>query len=114
MTKTLGVGIIGCGNISTTYLTLAPLFDRIFYGYGDYFIRLLLAAWRAQWRILEVPVGEAPVELPLAGQNGPHQVHCAPGRTLRGEREAEEAEAEVDSCCVRESRHDSLWTPPSS
>ncbi len=39
-----------------TLLTLAPLFDKIFYGYGDYFIRLLLAAWRAQWRILEVPV----------------------------------------------------------
>ena len=29
MTKTLGVGIIGCGNISTTYLTLAPLFKGI-------------------------------------------------------------------------------------
>jgi len=26
MTKDLGVGIIGCGNISTAYLTLAPLF----------------------------------------------------------------------------------------
>src|SRR5436190_7954192 len=26
MTKVLGVGIIGCGNISTTYLRLAPLF----------------------------------------------------------------------------------------
>ena len=26
MTRTLGVGIIGCGNISTTYFTLAPLF----------------------------------------------------------------------------------------
>ena len=37
-------------------LTLAPLFDRIFYGYGDYFIRLLLAAWRGGWKILEVPV----------------------------------------------------------
>jgi dolichol-phosphate mannosyltransferase len=33
-----------------------PLFDRIFYGYGDYFIRLLLVAWRSNWRILEVPV----------------------------------------------------------
>ena len=32
------------------------LFDRIFYGYGDYFIRLLLVAWRSNWRILEVPV----------------------------------------------------------
>jgi dolichol-phosphate mannosyltransferase len=31
-------------------------FDRIFVGYGDYFIRLLLAAWRSRWRILEVPV----------------------------------------------------------
>ncbi len=31
-------------------------FDKIFYGYGDYFIRLLLMAWRADWKILEVPV----------------------------------------------------------
>ncbi|MDF1610386.1 Gfo/Idh/MocA family oxidoreductase [Hoeflea sp. YIM 152468] len=29
MTKVLGVGIIGCGNISTTYLGLAPLFRGI-------------------------------------------------------------------------------------
>ena len=29
MSKTLGVGIIGCGNISTTYLKLAPLFKNI-------------------------------------------------------------------------------------
>lgn len=36
--------------------SLAPLFPAIFYGYGDYFIRLLLAAWRQDWRILEVPV----------------------------------------------------------
>ncbi len=35
---------------------LAPIADRIFYGYGDYFIRLLLVAWRHDWRILEVPV----------------------------------------------------------
>ncbi|MCC6168622.1 MAG: glycosyltransferase [Caldilineaceae bacterium] len=35
---------------------LQPLFPRIFYGYGDYFIRLLLLAWRSNWRILEVPV----------------------------------------------------------
>lgn len=35
---------------------LAPLFPAIFYGYGDYFIRLLLAAWRQEWKILEVPV----------------------------------------------------------
>jgi dolichol-phosphate mannosyltransferase len=35
---------------------LVPLFDKIFYGYGDYFIRLLLAAWRRDWKILEVPV----------------------------------------------------------
>ncbi len=35
---------------------LAPLFPNIFYGYGDYFIRLLLVAWRSDWRILEVPV----------------------------------------------------------
>ena len=26
MSKTLGVGVIGCGNISATYLKLAPLF----------------------------------------------------------------------------------------
>jgi dolichol-phosphate mannosyltransferase len=37
-------------------LHLAPKFDRIFYGYGDYFIRLLLVAWRAEWKILEIPV----------------------------------------------------------
>mgnify|MGYP002682457378 FL=1 len=36
--------------------SLAPLFPSIFYGYGDYFIRLLLVAWRSDWRILEVPV----------------------------------------------------------
>lgn len=36
--------------------SLAPLFPRIFYGYGDYFIRLLLVAWRSDWKILEVPV----------------------------------------------------------
>jgi len=36
--------------------SLAPLFPAIFYGYGDYFIRLLLAAWRQDWKILEVPV----------------------------------------------------------
>jgi dolichol-phosphate mannosyltransferase len=35
---------------------LQPKFERIFYGYGDYFIRLLLAAWRNNWKILEVPV----------------------------------------------------------
>lgn len=35
---------------------LQPRFDRIFYGYGDYFIRLLLMAWRSHWKILEVPV----------------------------------------------------------
>lgn len=37
-------------------LQLQPLFPRIFYGYGDYFIRLLLTAWRSNWKILEVPV----------------------------------------------------------
>ena len=31
-------------------------FDRVFHGYGDYFIRLLLTAWRSNWKILEVPV----------------------------------------------------------
>ena len=35
---------------------LNPVAGRIFYGYGDYFIRLLLAAWRREWQILEVPV----------------------------------------------------------
>jgi dolichol-phosphate mannosyltransferase len=35
---------------------LANIFDKIFYGYGDYFIRLLLVAWRRNWKILEVPV----------------------------------------------------------
>jgi predicted dehydrogenase len=29
MTKTFGVGIIGCGNISTTYFSLAPLFKGL-------------------------------------------------------------------------------------
>ena len=37
-------------------LELAPRFPQIFYGYGDYFIRLLLMAWRRDWKILEVPV----------------------------------------------------------
>ncbi len=37
-------------------VALAPRFDRIFYGYGDYFIRLLVTAWRSNWKILEVPV----------------------------------------------------------
>lgn len=36
--------------------SLAPLFGSIFYGYGDYFIRLLLVAWRSDWKILEAPV----------------------------------------------------------
>lgn len=31
-------------------------FDQVFYGYGDYFIRLLLIAWNSNWKILEVPV----------------------------------------------------------
>ncbi|CAN5703146.1 hypothetical protein BH10CHL1_BH10CHL1_21550 [soil metagenome] len=38
------------------FFQLAPKFDKIFYGYGDYFIRLLLMAWRSNWKILEVPV----------------------------------------------------------
>ena len=29
MAKTLGVGIIGCGNISAAYMRLAPLFKSI-------------------------------------------------------------------------------------
>ena len=29
MTKELGVGIIGCGNISTTYFSLSPLFKGL-------------------------------------------------------------------------------------
>jgi len=36
--------------------SLRPRFDRIFYIYGDYFIRLPLVVWRTNWRILEVPV----------------------------------------------------------
>ncbi|MBI1297788.1 glycosyltransferase [bacterium] len=40
----------------TNLFHLQPKFDRIFYGYGDYFIRLLLMAWRSDWKILEVPV----------------------------------------------------------
>jgi len=39
-----------------TLFQLQPKFERIFYGYGDYFIRLLLLAWRSNWKILEVPV----------------------------------------------------------
>lgn len=38
------------------FFELAPKFNKIFYGYGDYFIRLLLMAWRSNWKILEVPV----------------------------------------------------------
>ena len=30
--------------------------DQIFYGYGDYFIRLLVVGWRWGWRMLEIPV----------------------------------------------------------
>ena len=30
--------------------------DRIFYGYGDYFIRLLMVGWRRGWSLLEIPV----------------------------------------------------------
>jgi dolichol-phosphate mannosyltransferase len=30
--------------------------DRIFVGYGDYFIRLLLVVWRKGYKLLEVPV----------------------------------------------------------
>lgn len=35
---------------------LEPLFAQIFYGYGDYFIRLLMMAWRNHWSLLEIPV----------------------------------------------------------
>lgn len=35
---------------------LESMADRIFYGYGDYFIRLLYVAWCKEWSILEVPV----------------------------------------------------------
>lgn len=38
------------------FFQMAALFDAIFYGYGDYFIRLLYVAWRKHWKILEVPV----------------------------------------------------------
>jgi dolichol-phosphate mannosyltransferase len=30
--------------------------ERVFQGYGDYFIRLLLYAYRQGWRLLEIPV----------------------------------------------------------
>jgi dolichol-phosphate mannosyltransferase len=30
--------------------------DQVFYGYGDYFIRLLTVGWRRGWRMLEIPV----------------------------------------------------------
>jgi dolichol-phosphate mannosyltransferase len=30
--------------------------DQIFYGYGDYFIRLLMVGWKRGWRMLEIPV----------------------------------------------------------
>jgi dolichol-phosphate mannosyltransferase len=36
-------------------LTLLP-FDKIFWGYGDYFFRLLLLAQRAKMRVIQVPV----------------------------------------------------------
>ena len=35
---------------------LSPLYAKLFYGYGDYFIRLLLVAWQRNWKIIEVPV----------------------------------------------------------
>lgn len=38
------------------FFELTSMFDKIFYGYGDYFIRLLFVAWRSNWKILEVPV----------------------------------------------------------
>lgn len=38
------------------FFQLTPLFNTIFYGYGDYFIRLLYVAWGKNWKILEVPV----------------------------------------------------------
>ena len=38
------------------FFELESKFDKIFYGYGDYFIRLLLLAWRKNWTIIEVPV----------------------------------------------------------
>ncbi|MFQ5577226.1 MAG: dolichol-phosphate mannosyltransferase, partial [Anaerolineae bacterium] len=30
--------------------------DQIFYGYGDYFIRLIMVAWQRGYNMLEVPV----------------------------------------------------------
>lgn len=41
---------------SNRLFELQGRFDKIFYGYGDYFIRLLYVAWRRDWKILEVPV----------------------------------------------------------
>lgn len=36
-------------------LVSMPL-DDIFYGYGDYFIRLIIVAWKRRYKMLEVPV----------------------------------------------------------
>lgn len=41
--------------IKRQYLFLLP-FDKIFYGYGDYFIRLTYLARRLKFKILEIPV----------------------------------------------------------
>jgi dolichol-phosphate mannosyltransferase len=30
--------------------------DQIYYGYGDYFIRLLMVAHKREYRMLEIPV----------------------------------------------------------
>lgn len=38
------------------FVELGSKTDRVFHGYGDYFIRLLVVAWRQGWKILEVPV----------------------------------------------------------
>lgn len=48
-------------NLSGYFAARTALVRRIeqrtvFYGYGDYFMRLLILAWRAGWSILEVPV----------------------------------------------------------
>ena len=46
-----------CGFFSMRREKLLALdLDGIFYGYGDYFMRLVLMAWRHDYALLEVPV----------------------------------------------------------
>jgi len=46
-----------CGFFSMYKTKLLEMdLDAIFYGYGDYFIRLLITAWRQGYAMLEIPV----------------------------------------------------------